>query len=382
MAKSSNASPEMFGFDFQVNATIVLLLDNIKNVKTVRMEGASEDIELTMNDGKHIMAQAKATVKGSSDFSNARSKLSDAIRTLSSSDGKAVEQLVLITNSTNPLKEDTSKQLFYGPPTEVGYNDLSDEAQKVIDDIVEKLAVDFDKNKFQIYYFMFESSNLQTRYKVIEEKIRDFINQLNLGQVLSAKELMQVWQNDILHNGSQTDTTIKLSKKEIVWPVIVLTLGKQMPAEYIDDYDQGFINEVTSQYTHLIDTITERYDLITKILFDYNSSNYSEAEQMTWKYLFTSNLKELSGAVLHKTVFSFRLAYIIEIEKVLGIKLPILLDSPKGKEVDDSNISKMMQILQRDFPDNQIIIASIYHYVSNEHVITLEGQLLDQMIEA
>ena len=41
MAKSSNASPEMFGFDFQVNATIVLLLDNIKNVKTVRMEGAS-----------------------------------------------------------------------------------------------------------------------------------------------------------------------------------------------------------------------------------------------------------------------------------------------------------------------------------------------------
>ena len=108
----------------------------------------------------------------------------------------------------------------------------------------------------------------------------------------------------------------------------------------------------------------------------------SEAEQMTWKYLFTSNLKELSGAVLHKTVFSFRLAYIIEIEKVLGIKLPILLDSPKGKEVDDSNISKMMQILQRDFPDNQIIIASIYHYVSNEHVITLKGQLLDQMIEA
>ena len=108
----------------------------------------------------------------------------------------------------------------------------------------------------------------------------------------------------------------------------------------------------------------------------------SEAEKMTWRYLFTSNLKELSGAVLHKTVFSFRLAYIIEIEKALGIKLPILLDSPKGKEVDDINIGKMMLILQRDFPDNQIIIASIYHYVQNEHVITLEGQLLDQMIEA
>lgn len=107
--------------------------------------------------------------------------------------------------------------------------------------------------------------------------------------------------------------------------------------------------------------------------------NY-EAEKITWKYLFTKNLKELSGALLHKTVFSFRLAYIIEIEKVLGIKLPILMDSPKGKEVDDINIEKMMNILQRDFPDNQIIIASIYHYVTNEHIITLEGKLLNQTI--
>lgn len=40
----------------------------------------------------------------------------------------------------------------------------------------------------------------------------------------------------------------------------------------------------------------------------------------------------------------------------------------------------MMQILQRDFPDNQIIIASIYDYVPNEHVIEMKGQLLDQTV--
>lgn len=275
MTKSSNASPEVFGFDFQVNATIFLLLDNIKDIKTVRMEGASEDIELTMNDGNQIMAQAKGVVKGSSDFSHVRSKLSDAIRTLSSADNSSVEQLILITNSKNPLKEDTSKGFFYGPPVAVSYKNLSDDAKKVIDDIVERLDVSLDRDKFQIYYFMFETDNLKTRYAVIEEKIRDFINQLNLGQILSATELMQVWQNDIFHNGSQTDTTIKVSKKEIVWPVIALTLDKHMPAEYIEDYDQGLINEVTAQYSYLINSITERYDLITKILFDYNSSNYA-----------------------------------------------------------------------------------------------------------
>ena len=101
----------------------------------------------------------------------------------------------------------------------------------------------------------------------------DFINQLNLGQVLSCTELMRVWQNDLFQNGSKTDTTIKLSKEEIVWPVIVLALGKQLPSEYIEDYDQGFIDEITAQYSYIINTISEQYSLITKIIFDYNSSN-------------------------------------------------------------------------------------------------------------
>ena len=86
------------------------------------------------------------------------------------------------------------------------------------------------------------------------------------------------------------------------------------------------------------------------------------SESVSQKYLFTSNLKELSGAVLHKMVFAFKLAYIKEIEKKLNIKLPIILDSPRGKEVDDKNIILMMDILKRDFKENQIIIASIFEY--------------------
>lgn len=275
MVNNSNASSALFGFDFQVNATIFLLLDNIKEVKTVRMEGGSEDIELIMNNDSQIMAQAKAIVKGSSDFSNVIRNLKKAIGTLSSADNKAVEQLILITNSKNPLKENTSKSFFYGPPVVVGYNDLSDEARKVIDDVVKQLNVSFDTNKFQIYYFMFETDNPRTRYVVIEEKVKDFINQLNLGQVLSATELMKVWQSILFHNGAQTDITIKLSKKEIVWPVIVMALGKQLLSEYIEDYDQGFINEIITEYSYLINTISEQYDIITKIIFDYNSSYHN-----------------------------------------------------------------------------------------------------------
>lgn len=99
---------------------------------------------------------------------------------------------------------------------------------------------------------------------------------------------------------------------------------------------------------------------------------------MNLNYLFTTNMKILSGALLHKTVFSFRLAYILEIKKLLGVKLPIILDSPTGKEIDSANISLMINILKRDFSDHQIIIASIYEYDLLEvNKIELKERLLE-----
>jgi hypothetical protein len=116
-----------------------------------------------------------------------------------------------------------------------------------------------------------------------------------------------------------------------------------------------------------ISTKTKSDGGIIKSLYDNmvrfaTALDVGNSETIANSYLFTSNLKELSGAVLHKTVFAFRLAYIIEIQKKLGIKLPLILDSPSGKEVDPDNVQLMMDILKTEFSDNQIIIASIFKY--------------------
>ena len=74
------------------------------------------------------------------------------------------------------------------------------------------------------------------------------------------------------------------------------------------------------------------------------------------------------------------MAYIKSIEKKLKIKLPIILDSPTGKEVDKSNVALMMKILERDFSDHQIIIASIYdNYFNDEYVIEIKDKLINEM---
>lgn len=121
--------------------------------------------------------------------------------------------------------------------------------------------------------------------------------------------------------------------------------------------------------------IKSLYENMVKFATELGVGN---GESIASSYLFTSNLKELSGAVLHKTVFAFRLAYIAEIEKHLGIKLPIILDSPSGKEVDQANIQLMINILKRDFSGNQIIIASIFQYdFDSVNLVEIKNRLIE-----
>ncbi len=140
-----------------------------------------------------------------------------------------------------------------------------------------------------------------------------------------------------------------------------------------------YIREEISRTTKLNNSMSS---VISEIIIKYATElGIGDKDSIPVSYLFTSNLKELSGAVLHKTAFAFRLAYIVAIEKIINVKLPIILDSPSGKEVDPENIKLMMNILKRDFSDHQIIIASIYSYDFSElNTITIDDHLIDQEI--
>lgn len=120
------------------------------------------------------------------------------------------------------------------------------------------------------------------------------------------------------------------------------------------------LNEEISTFTRM----NNKYaSLMSKNIIKYATElNLGDKDSIPVTYLFTSNLKELSGAILHKMVFAFRLAYIIAIESATGLKFPIILDSPHGKEIDVENVGLMMEILKRDFRDHQIIVASIFRY--------------------
>jgi hypothetical protein len=96
-------------------------------------------------------------------------------------------------------------------------------------------------------------------------------------------------------------------------------------------------------------------------------------------YIFTSILKDLSGAIFHKIVFAFRLGYIKAVFDYTGTRLPIILDSPSGREIEKENVDSMIKILVRDFSEYQIIIASIHDYdFPKKSIIEINEQLLPQ----
>ena len=96
-------------------------------------------------------------------------------------------------------------------------------------------------------------------------------------------------------------------------------------------------------------------------------------------YIFTDDLKSLTGTILHKIVFSFKLAYIKLIKEKTGLILPIILDSPSGREVEHATVDEMLKILQRDFAEHQLIVASIYEFdIKSCKLIEFKGRMFNE----
>lgn len=109
------------------------------------------------------------------------------------------------------------------------------------------------------------------------------------------------------------------------------------------------------------------------IIFNYSKElgliNYINQQS---NFIFTSDLKSLSGAILHKMVFTFKIAYIKIIKEKTGLILPIILDSPNGRETIKENVKEMIKILVRDYSEHQIIIASIFNDYDIEYLNKIE----------
>lgn len=79
-------------------------------------------------------------------------------------------------------------------------------------------------------------------------------------------------------------------------------------------------------------------------------------------YIFTRNIKALSGAILHKISLTYKIAYLKAIDKYIGINLPIVIDSPCSGEVTYDNANAMIKVVMEELPFHQVIVASVHDF--------------------
>ena len=223
----------------------------------------------------------------------------------------------------------------------------------VIIPVNEETIVDFQDN---VEYLIAKKQIFANQLAVIDKKIYKIKErQSNENNLLNVETVIQEFDEDI--SRLKVDA-IKIEK-------IIKQLENKK--NNLDDAIKKKVKENNS-------IVDELYQLIVNYTSELNIEDmYIRSHP---EYIFTKDLKSLSGAIFHKIVFSFKLSYIKLIYTHTGIKLPIVLDSPRGREVDTININDMMKILVRDFSEHQIIIASIFRYdFNNPNYIEIKDKL-------
>ncbi|SPS07207.1 hypothetical protein [Latilactobacillus sakei] len=245
-----------------------------------------------------------------------------------------------------------------------------------------------------------KSRVLHNDFQKIDQNIRDqkglleYIDSLNImihdsgrNIIVSKKNLLHFEDNIsylkqklawLKGNIEMTTNELAVVKKKIAENTENLFSESDVIKRTLSDIAKIDINEATleARENELFNSIME----LNKVIEDeFTDSNELIVETRDWvnifakrlnvldvvkdkRYIFTRDLKSISGTIYYKVVFSFKMAYVKIIEKYTGINLPIVLDSPSGREVTGRNISEVISILNDYFENNQIIIASINKY--------------------
>lgn len=278
----TNASPSAYGWCFQVGAGITLMLENVKEFTSLKMEGASDDIELTLDSGK-VYAQAKSVIK-IGDQRSASTNLTDSLRLLSQdvNNGDAVS-LIYITNIANPLSSKTASAFQYDRSYE--FSVLPNDAQEKI---LKKVAADFPTDKFKLHILNFFGEG-DNKFESVKVKISEFLREA-INDPSYSKRLLDSWFETFMVNASDKpdkQKKLELKKKDIIYPVIVLVIDSPVSeGDFNKVCDHDNYAYICQQYRSTVSANVCDYAFYAEVIGDFLSKRKSTLNTVTYKFDF------------------------------------------------------------------------------------------------
>ena len=268
---STQASATIFGFQFQINAAIYLMLKHFSDFDQIKVEGSQEDIELCLHDNKKIYAQAKSKEFPTKDNKGHSEKLKDALRTLSNVDDKGNYDLMYISNlEENPLNSGTKE---FDGISFLKYDELKEESKKKIDNQISNENYNIDTSRLIIAKIPFYGDDWEQRHKEISKKMSEFVSDVSPSLSSFANRIITIWEEEFLHNASVKSPKITINKENVVWGLVVCKLQ----LDDVKKFDEKLEIEETD-FLEAIDEYEKIIDIKSSTFLDYNKiiSLYSQ----------------------------------------------------------------------------------------------------------
>ena len=268
---STQASATIFGFQFQINAAIYLMLKHFSDFDQIKVEGSQEDIELFLHDNKKIYAQAKSKEFPTKDNKGHSEKLKDALRTLSNVDDRGNYNLMYISNlEENPLNSGTKE---FDGISFLKYDELKEESKKKIDNQISNENYNIDTSRLIIAKIPFYGDDWEQRHKEISKKMSEFVSNVSPSLSSFANRIITIWEEEFLHNASVKSPKITINKENVVWGLVVCKLQ----LDDVKKFDEKLEIEETD-FLEAIDEYEKIIDIKSSTFLDYNKiiSLYSQ----------------------------------------------------------------------------------------------------------
>lgn len=281
---STNASSECFCWDFQYNAGVLLMLDYIVDADSVRIEGATEDIEVNLSNGTRIYAQAKSVNKAE-DYNNVLRNLTEALRTLATANvQKDACALFYITNSPNPFNSVRTMHSFTSSPVSHAYKELDSICQDKIAKICDDKGYSIDFEKLRVYVFDF-FGDTRARFRVVRNAIDELLGKLKIPRDITTEAVLENWQEQFRYNSTKRDTALVVSKKDMMWPLIAWACEVRSSEDALADMLESDVDEIIQKYRSLINDKAERFEFVTKVLSGFHEFKMANPTIVTSKDL-------------------------------------------------------------------------------------------------
>lgn len=249
-----NASASANGWIFQVASGVYLFLKNIKENKSIKIEGQKEDIEIICEEGKKYI-QVKS-ILNVNERSSVYSHYSKALKSLRDADEGECE-LIYFSNIRDPFN--TNEGSFYDYGTSFSFNDLTKDAQKKIRKI---LGEEFNYSKLTIMIVNSFGTD-ESKKKFVINEIESFLSKVD-SSTSKASQIYESLFTKFFYNAS--NKSVKINKESFIHCILLPYLNQTINEDdFVKLIDIEYYDEINDKYERYLYQNEFNYELYIKI---------------------------------------------------------------------------------------------------------------------